>query len=289
MSDLTLAASTECCNWPGCGALPPLNPFVYEKDGKLNRFYFCRPHYEEARHGTVAPGRDVDEMIEKMYGARFKHASFDTYITDEAYFARLSAANPKISYSAETVKQIRDAKTKVERFARTAVETRHGSCLLCGSPGGGKTHLGAAAARLFIENGLVVSRWTGVRLLLMIRHTYSSNYAEQQQTVQGIISDMLRADAIMIDDLRESCFARDVRDYLFEIIDGVYSKNRILFISTNFSIQELASDGSGPPNPEPARLGSAAVDRLLHPPSELVDLIIPSMRVTLRQLDKANG
>lgn len=289
MSASTLAASTERCNWPGCARLPPLNPFVYEKDGRLNRFYFCREHYEEASHVTVAPGRDTDEMMEKMYGSRFRHASFDTYLTDDAYFERINRSGPQVPYTPEIVQNIRTAKAKVERFAKTAVETRHGSCLLCGSPGGGKTHLGAASARLFVENGLVVSRWTGVRLLTAIRHTYSSNYSEQQSTVQGIISDMLRADAVMIDDLLESCFARDVRDYLFEIIDGVYSKQRILFLSTNFSVDQLASDGSGPPNPEPARLGRAAIDRLLHPPSELVDLIVPSMRVTLRQLDRAHG
>ena len=136
---------------------------------------------------------------------------------------------------------------------------------------------------------MVVSRWTGVRLVMAIRHTYSSSYADQSGTVQGIISDMLQADVVIIDDLVDSCFARDVRDYLFEIIDGVYSRDRVIFISTNFSVDELRSNGSGPPNAQPARLGEAAVDRLLHPPSELVDLITPSMRVTLRQLEKAHG
>ena len=237
----------------------------------------------------IAPSRDIDAMIEKMYGSRFRHASFDTYLTDDAYFERINRSSPAVPYGPDTVAQIREAKAKVIRFAETAVRTRRGSCLLCGSPGGGKTHLGASSARLFLQNGMVVSRWTGIRLVSAIRQTYSSSHSDQQQTVQSIISDMLRADAVMIDDLRDSCFARDVRDYLFEIIDGVYSRERVMFISTNYSLSELASDGTGPPTNQPARLGAAAVDRLLHPPSELVDLIIPSMRVTLRQLDKANG
>jgi hypothetical protein len=60
----------------------------------------------------------------------------------------------------------------------------------------------------------------------------------------------------------------------------VYSNERILVLTSNFNRHDLKDE---------SRLGAPAVDRLIEPPSTLVEIKAPSMRVVRKLVEEAQG
>lgn len=263
-------------------------PFILKKNGERRRFFFCLEHQQEAKKKRRA-GQDVsaEDRVEDLFGEKFRDASFSTFRTDPEYFRRIARqirdAKPSSESGPEVTEQdigrIKDAKSSLQSFTEEMAESGEGTVFLFGPNGLGKTHLLASATRNLIRSGKSATSWHMTRLLTTIRATYSESPSKERGTVQKIIESMKEADVLVLQDINEMCFGKDIRDYIFEIIDSVYRNRGILMMSANLTPEELM---------DPDRLGTPAVTRLLEPPSCIKKLTGPSHREA-RKAYETNG
>jgi DNA replication protein DnaC len=251
------------CQHPRCDN-DTTYPFIARKNGASKRFFFCAEHLEEAKEKLKARKRREDpaDRIEALFGEKFRDATFKTYRTEKETLKRLAApirerqSEPVITE--EDLQTLRDTKSSMKSFTAQMMKTGEGTVFLSGPNGVGKTHLVAASTRKLIQKGMTVSAWHATRLLTNIRATYSAAPAEERRTVDRLIESMTDSDVLVLQDIRESCFADDIKDYMFEIVDRVYRGQSILMITSNFSLEELM---------HPDRLGKPFMSRILEPPS----------------------
>jgi DNA replication protein DnaC len=245
-----------------------LYPIASMQDGQIVKTYYCAEHYAAARSQASArhERKDASERIESLFGERYRSTSFDTFIADD----RLRA----LGYSSDQIAVLADAREKAEAFTRQACKARHGSMLLTGPEGVGKTHLEVSAVRMLLEAGVSVSVRSAVNLARDIRHTYGNGIQHYRDTVKGMLDSMLSHDAVVLEDIQPICFKDDIRTHLFEIIDRIYTSRKIFIATSNFHDEELR---------RPEYLGPHLIDRLYEPPSLILTIRSKSYRTAMKK------
>lgn len=254
------------CQHPECNETS-VYPLITQQGGETKRYQFCDTHHKEAKAATVVQNSGaVADRMARLFGEQFRHATFESYNVESDHLQRIFTAYHQAQngskkdggLSQSHVQSLQEAKSDLEAFSRRMVERESGRVLLTGPPGLGKTHLAVATTRTLADHGYVPSVWHGTRILSQVRATYNSSPKEETESIQSMIRRMTSADVLVIEDIRASCFARDMRDYMFDIVDQCYRNQSMLIVTSNFSPVELAS---------PDRLGPHLMDRLLEPPS----------------------
>lgn len=278
----------QTCQYPGCESRDTY-PLIDKNTNK--KFHLCATHHEEAKgkanHTQSMSPDELNDRIEALFGTEFRTASFDSYDTRRGPFEEVQKQiQPRLkriekdlpqgkSFTLDDhLGQLRAARQGLEEFSEQMVETGRGTVVLGGTEGVGKTHLAAACVRKLIPHGYEPAVWHGTDLLTQVRATYGNSPSEEVQSVDALIGKMTRPDVLVIEDIRDSCFADDMRDYIFSIIDRVYRNQSMLIITSNYTLSDLK---------DPERLGPHLADRLADPPSFIQDM----QGVSFRQARKA--
>ena len=127
---------------------------------------------------------------------------------------------------------------------------RKENLVVCGPSGTGKTFFLEALGQHAVEQGLRVAWFTLEDLGQLLRRHRADD------TVSKAITRILRADAIVIDDIGLLPVSHDAAEGLYRLVDAAYEK-RSIAISSNLhpaGFDELM----------PKTLATATVDRLLH-------------------------
>ncbi len=115
---------------------------------------------------------------------------------------------------------------------------------LFGAPGIGKTHLLVGLTRLALTVGMVATWENAATLAAQIRDSYSLDdkdpMAKRYSRTQ-IIKRVIAHDVVMLDDLGRERDTEDARSIVYELIDGLYSMRRTVFLATNLSLEEYES------------------------------------------------
>jgi DNA replication protein DnaC len=264
----------ETCQYPGCenrDTYPLIDPNTNKK------YHLCETHHEEAQEKTSSrsvPDEELDGRIEKLFGEKFRDCTFDSYrINREDFTAVKDIIQPKLNSIGgkkgeeftidDHLGQLRAARDGLEKFSEKMAKKGRGTVVLGGTEGVGKTHLAAACVRRLIAAGHEPAVWHGTHLLTQIRATYGNSPAEEVESVNNLISQMAEPDVLVLEDLRDSCFAKDMKDYVFSVVDEVYRNQSMLIITSNYTLGELANA---------SRLGPHLADRLADPPSFVQDM-----------------
>lgn len=261
------------CQHPDCDNRDTY-PLIDNTNGKSKKFHLCETHHQEAKKrmnaGASLSGEKLDEQVEKLFGPQYKGATFGSFQTSLDYFEavrdQLEGSRPegKGLTIEEHVDNLKRAKKSLLRFTRNQlVKNGEGSVVLGGSEGVGKTHLAAACVRCLVGVGYEAAVWHATRLLTQIRATYSGSPSEEQQSIERLITRMTSPDVLVLEDIRPSCFADDMQDYIFSVVDRIYRGQGMLIMTSNFKLRELADTN---------RLGPQLTDRLAEPPSCVEDL-----------------
>lgn len=280
----------QTCQHPGCDRRGTY-PFIDTRNGTKKKYDLCEDHHREARNKTGAgdapSGEDLSERVGMLFGQEFADATFSNYVTDREHFEALAekmqAHFEKVEESLpqdetfgveDHVGQLSSACNGLEAFTKEMAESGHGTVVLGGRQGVGKTHLAAACVRRLIRHGYEPAMWHATDMLNQIRATYNSSPARETRSVDALINRMTQSDVLVLEDIRPSCFANDMQDHIFNAVDRVYSNQGMIVITSNFTLKELSS---------PDRLGPYIVDRLCAPPSFIQDI----QGISYRQVRKA--
>lgn len=245
------------CEYNGCEE-SELYPLITSTEGGgTKRYMLCQEHHQMAKEYLNKRPDNIRARMAGLFGDKFADATFDNFITDEQRLKKLAEYHGG-SFSREQLQSIQEAKEDVSSFVEESVSDPSGTILLFGREGLGKTHLAAASVRRMIESGNNAAVWYSTRLLAQIRDTYSRSPSKKSETVKSIIDTMTSRDVLVLEDIRESCFSTDIKDYIFEIVNSVYREEGMLIMTSNFTVQELRAED---------RLGPHLVDRIIDPPS----------------------
>ena len=144
------------------------------------------------------------------------------------------------------------SKATIEELSTLRFVNNGENVLLIGSCGVGKTHLAIGLALKAIESGYRVNFVTAHALVSKIR------MAQQRQRLDRLLTNYLRADILVLDELGFLPFEQTEANFLFELVNSRYQKQKPMLITSNkvFSQWEKLF---------PDRVMAVALlDRLLH-------------------------
>ena len=144
------------------------------------------------------------------------------------------------------------SKATIEELSTLRFVNNGENVLLIGSCGVGKTHLAIGLALKAIESGYRVNFVTAHALVSKIR------MAHQRQRLDRLLTNYLRADILVLDELGFLPFEQTEANFLFELVNSRYQKQKPMLITSNkvFSQWEKLF---------PDRVMAVALlDRLLH-------------------------
>lgn len=268
----------EVCDWKGCTSTGPLYAVSFRLGGQIEKRHFCQRCYVKFQNrARSTSGRNTGDMITRMFGSRYEDATFDSFITDKSYFEGLFKLSPQHRqlYNGR-LEEMAQAKKRVQAFAQSAAKSGHGSMFLYGPEGSGKTHLHAATIRTLLEAGRTVAFRKAPSLVGEIRATYGDGIRHYRETLRGIITGILKADVVAIEDVQPVCFRDDIRNHIFEIIDSVYSKEKIFIMTSNISFEQMRHAD---------RFGPHTMDRIAEPPSCVLKMEFPSYRALMSKIE----
>lgn len=152
-------------------------------------------------------------------------------------------------YAAETSEQ-RDALSACADLAESVAAGKRNvpSLILCGNPGTGKTHLGAA-----IVQHVIASKKTALRatVLQIIRDVKASWAKKAKYSEEEILSYYAGKDVLVIDEVGVQFGSDTERMYLFEIIDLRYEACLPTVLISNLDLSRMT-----------AEVGERVIDRL---------------------------
>lgn len=266
----------KTCDVFGCQWESHVYPLTYQDpQGEIRMARLCPDHYANARSRGPAKDNDwVQQRMNQLFGERHCHLDWDDIKDNVAalnlmYRSRTYTATPK------EATQIKEAKDKMRALVASVTTQQvegmapRGQLGLFGKAGNGKTSFQAVFAREMIKAGLTVTKWEGHDLTSKIRSLYSARPSEMRRSIRETIEAMVAHDVVILDDMTEGCFASDMRDRIFEIVDSVYSRCKIVSMSSNYTFKQLADWNM---------LGEATMDRLLETPSAIIHFDIESLR-----------
>lgn len=109
--------------------------------------------------------------------------------------------------------------------------------LLIGSPGTGKTHLGAAMVQAAIAQRDQTARWIGVRDLIRdLRSTWAS---DSRRSEESVIDDYGRLGLLVLDEIGVDFGSPSELTQLLDVVDRRYQLKRPTVVISNHTVPEL--------------------------------------------------
>lgn len=155
--------------------------------------------------------RRMVDAVENMAGSRLKECSFKNF---------------------EVNGNNREAYDKCRDLAVNFKPERKG-VLLTGSNGIGKNHLAIAVCRYLAEHTVPTFYASATTLKNRMYDSLSGG------GVEDVVDKIISARLICINDLGAEYDTGFVKEFIFHLVDRIYEDNRVLFISTNLSDEEL--------------------------------------------------
>ena len=282
-------ARCEICGDPSLSAVSTL---ITTPSGERQRVVACTNCIEAALNSV--PRRNASDAIGALFGPRYAECSFDNMVTgetpEEEAFVR---SYNEIVEGREglitrlDVRNLRDRVADVRAFTERAVRLRDGRAYLASTPGGGKTHLMAAAARTCIEGGLSVEVISAFDFVEEMTDPTARAAAFEKKSRSQIIERLASAEALFVEDLNANTFSDRTRRYFDWLFKEVVSTPGILYISSSFPLEEMAEDVTKVGVKNEQGLGDGAVDRLREPPFFKAYWDMTSWRLVQARLDHA--
>ncbi|MXW13413.1 MAG: AAA family ATPase [Rhodothermaceae bacterium] len=168
---------------------------------------------------------------------------------------------------------------KLDHQLRTLLEggflDRKENVLALGPTGSGKTHLLCALGQELVDQGRRVIFYTSSELVhALIR-------AKQEQQLQIFMKQLLRYEALIIDQLGYVKHSREEMDLLFHLLAERYERASVL-ITTHLPFSQWETIFYDPMN------ATAVVDRLVHH-CAVLELNLPSYRLEVAQRRQKNA
>ncbi len=110
--------------------------------------------------------------------------------------------------------------------------------LMFGLPGRGKTHLSIAFARSMLEAGKLCGVYNLAGLISRIQSTYG--YEDAEESKASILDEVLRHDAIVLDDIGKEHRSQDTETIVYQLVDALYNARKPLIASSNLPGKEFA-------------------------------------------------
>jgi DNA replication protein DnaC len=141
----------------------------------------------------------------------------------DSYFAHNASQRAALDLAQRTVVRLFESSSDDDR--------KRGVCFI-GPPGVGKTHLAAAILSRMIELYGIRGAFHDTRALLKrLRHTYDER---TQQSESSVLTPVLTADTLVLDDLGSEKMSEWVDETLNLIIGTRYNERRTTIVTTNY-------------------------------------------------------
>jgi len=149
---------------------------------------------------------------------RYVHCAFSNFDTN-------------VHENAAFNQSLREARFLAERFAQEFPAHADFGLLFTGPCGTGKTHLAVAILRALVEKGAECLYYDFRELLKAIQASYNP---VSQTTEMQVLTPVLEAEVLLLDDLGASKPSAWVLDTVGHIINSRYNDKRVTLITTNY-------------------------------------------------------
>jgi DNA replication protein DnaC len=243
-------ASDQAC--PQCGG----RGWVVEADGGAGR----------ARRCSCQALDQLPRLLARAaIPARYQHCRLANF--------HLSSSTSRVDVQLQRARRL--AERYVEEFVQEGGAYRPSGLLFIGPPGVGKTHLAVGVLRELTERYRLEARF--VELTSLLLQIQSSFDPESPETKAKILDPLVSAELLLLDELGGQQMTPWVRDVLYLIVNGRYTRRRPTLFTTNYRLERpdagaaaLAGRGQKPekldrgrdPEPRPAWDESSLSHRL---------------------------
>lgn len=140
----------------------------------------------------------------------------------------------------EDTEELKSIKDKCYKFAKG--ETDKKSLVMTGTVGSGKTHLAVMIAKnLSKVTGINGIREATVKFCVADElFTKFNDLVYEKKSKMDFISELLRNDLLIVDDLGIANFSAAKQENLYLLVNRAYLDKKRILITTNFTLEQLA-------------------------------------------------
>jgi len=188
------------------------------------------------------------ELLEQLVGEEIAHRA-ETRIQRAVHKARFPFLKTieQFDFSFQTALKLK----ALGRFLGPELVEEGRSAILLGRPGRGKTHLAIAIAYKAIQNGYDARFGTAAALLSSLQR------AQRDNSLERALEEYVTPEVLVIDELGYLTYGPDAANFLFQVVDQRYLKQRPILITSN---KEPRAWGAVLHDPD---LAEAIVDRMM--------------------------